>query len=82
MRQRYARLRFETLEQRRLLTAATDVTLHVQTNTGDAELVFNGSQQISGYEIDSASGQLAPSNWHSLNSQAIPVGAPWRAHRP
>jgi uncharacterized repeat protein (TIGR01451 family) len=63
------RLCFEALEQRRLLTVATDVTLQVQTATGDAQLIFNGSQQISGYEIDSASGQLVPGNFHSLNSQ-------------
>jgi len=68
-RQNNTRLRFEVLEQRRLLTAATDVTLQVATSSGDAQLIFNGSQQISGYEIDSASGQLIPGNWHSLNSQ-------------
>jgi uncharacterized repeat protein (TIGR01451 family) len=65
---RWTRLRFEALEARRLL-AATDVTLHVLTANGDAELVFNGTQQISGYEIDSPGGQLLPANWHSLASQ-------------
>ena len=67
------RLRIESLEDRRLLTAATDVLLQVNTSTGskagDAQLIFNGAQQISSYEIDSPSGQLAPANWKSLNSQ-------------
>ena len=65
---RFAKLRFETLESRRLL-AATDVTLHVLTSNGDAELIFNGTQQLSGYEIDSPSGQLVPANWQTLASQ-------------
>ncbi len=65
---RFTKLRFEALESRRLL-AATNVTLHVLTSNGDAELVFNGTQQLSGYEINSASGQLVPANWHTLSSQ-------------
>ena len=64
-----ARLQFETLEDRRLLTAATDVALRVDLATGDATMVFNGSQQIASYEIDSPSGQLVPVNWQSLDSQ-------------
>jgi hypothetical protein len=63
------RLRFEKLEDRRLLAAATDVTLRVDPRTGDAQLVFNGSQQIAAYDIASPGAQLVPGNWHSLASQ-------------
>ena len=62
-------LRFESLEERRLLTAATDVSLHVDLSSGDAMLVFNGSQAIAGYEIGSPSGQLVPGNLQDLASQ-------------
>ena len=66
---RPARLQFETLEDRRLLTAATDVALQVDRATGDATMLFNGSQQIASYEIDSPSGQLVSANWRTLSSQ-------------
>lgn len=52
--------------------AATDVRLDVNLASGDAHLVFNGAQQISAYEIDSPSGQLAPNNWNSLSSHGNP----------
>ena len=66
---RPVRLRFESLEDRRLLAAATDVSLHVDLGSGDAMLVFNGSQEIAAYEIASPSGQLVPGSLRDLASQ-------------
>src|ERR1700722_9111645 len=66
------RLRLELLECRRLLTTATvnpAVFLEASPVTGDVEIGFQGSEQISAYEIDSASGQLVTANFKSLASQ-------------
>ena len=69
LKKKSMQLRFESLEDRRLLTVATAVALQVNTTTEDAQLIFTGAQQITSYEIDSASGQLATAKWKSLSSQ-------------
>jgi|GEM_PF-2414971 len=52
------------------LLPASDVQLVVNTVTGDVKLVttLTGGLPIDGYEIDTASGSLVPTNLHSITS--------------
>jgi hypothetical protein len=70
------RLRFEVLESRQLLTAATDVALHVNLGTGDATMVFSNSPAMVAYQIESPGGHLLPANWKSLSSQGQSAWTP------